>query len=61
MARIEVPDGRGPEQVRAWSIHPTFGTAIANLSMTVYGDSVLPPRVREAARMRIARINNCPN
>ncbi len=61
MARIGVPDGDGPEQVRVWSIHPKFGAAVANMSMAVYGDSVLAPRVREAARMRIARINDCPN
>jgi alkylhydroperoxidase family enzyme len=61
MARIDVPAGEGPEQVRAWSIHPKFGAAVANLAMAVYGESVLAPRVREAARMRIARINDCPN
>jgi len=61
MARVEVPDGNGPEQERVWAIHPKFGAAAAKLSATVYGHSILPARVREAARMRIARINDCPN
>ena len=61
MARIDIPAGEGPEQVRVWGIHPKFGAAVAKLSGAAYGESVLPPRVREAARMRIARINDCPN
>jgi len=59
MARIDIPEGDQPEEVRVWSLHPKFGAAVAKLSGAIYGDSVLPPRVREAARMRVARINNC--
>jgi alkylhydroperoxidase family enzyme len=60
MARIRVPDGDQPEIVRVWSLRPELGLPLAQLSKAVYGDSKLPPRVREAVRMRIAQINECP-
>jgi alkylhydroperoxidase family enzyme len=60
MARIRVPDGDQPEIVRVWSLRPELGLPLAQLSKAVYGDSKLRPRVREAVRMRIAQINECP-
>jgi alkylhydroperoxidase family enzyme len=60
MARIELPDGDLPEMVRVWGLQPTLGKAVAGLSTAVYEGSSLPARVREAVRMRIAQINDCP-
>jgi len=60
MARIRIPAGDGPESVRAWRLRPEMGDAVARLSRAVYKRSALPARVREAARMRIAQINDCP-
>jgi alkylhydroperoxidase family enzyme len=34
---------------------------VAALSNAVYEETVLAPRVREVVRMRVARINDCPN
>jgi len=60
MARIDIPDGDGGEAVQVWSLRPEMGKAVARLSDAAYNASVLPVRVREAARMRIAQINDCP-
>ncbi|HZP28406.1 MAG TPA: hypothetical protein VFC99_05605 [Acidimicrobiia bacterium] len=60
MARINVPDGDQPELYRVWALRPALGDAVAGLSDAVYGKSELHPRVREAVRMRIAQINDCP-
>jgi alkylhydroperoxidase family enzyme len=59
MARLELPDGDMPEIVKVWSLRPEMGNAVAELSTAVYQKSQLHPRVREAARMRIALINGC--
>jgi alkylhydroperoxidase family enzyme len=37
-----------------------MGAAVAKLSDAAYNKSILPVRVREAARMRIAQLNDCP-
>ena len=60
MARIDVPDGDGGDAVQIWSLRPEMGRAVAKLSQAAYNHSQLPVRVREAARMRIAQINDCP-
>ena len=59
MARLELPPGDEPEIVRVWSLRPEMGAAVQGLSYAVYSKSQLPARVREAARMRIAHINDC--
>ena len=59
MARLELPDGDQPEIVRAWTLRPDMGKAVQGLSYAVYSQSQLPARVREAARMKIAHINDC--
>ena len=59
MARLDLPDGDAPEIVRVWELRPDMGAAVRDLSIAVYQDSRLPPRVRESARMRIALINGC--
>ena len=59
MARLDIPDGEHPEIVSVWELRPEMGEAVRELSYAVYQESKLPPRVREAARMRIAEINGC--
>jgi alkylhydroperoxidase family enzyme len=59
MARLEMPEGEQPEIVRVWGLRPEMGEAVQRLSYAVYSQSSLPARVREAARMRIAHINDC--
>jgi len=60
MARIDVPEGAGPEIYRVWSLRPDMSAAVTKLSDAVYEKSQLPARVRECIRMRIAQINDCP-
>jgi len=45
--------------VRVWDLRPEMGAAVQGLSYAVYSKSQLPARVREAARMRIAELNDC--
>jgi alkylhydroperoxidase family enzyme len=59
MARIEVPAGEGGDAVMVWSLRPEMGKAVNRLSDAAYNKSTLPVRVREAARMRIAQLNQC--
>jgi len=59
MSRLELPDGDQPEIVRVWGLRPEMGKAVQGISYAVYSQSRLPARVREAARMRIAQINDC--
>jgi len=60
MARVQLPDGDGDELLRLYSLSPAMGAAAGNFTAAVYGDSVLETRVREAARIRIAEVNQCP-
>lgn len=60
MARIDVPDGEGPEIYRVWSLRPEMSKAVTELSDAVYNKSELAARERECVRMRIAQINDCP-
>lgn len=59
MARIDVPGGDGGDAVQVWTLRPEMGRAVSRLVDTVYNRSILPVRVREAARMRIAQLNDC--
>ena len=60
MARIAIPPGPGGDAVQVWSLAPEMGTAVNRLVDAAYNRSKLPVRVREAARMRIAQLNECP-
>jgi alkylhydroperoxidase family enzyme len=60
VARIDIPDGEGGDAVQVWGLRPEMGKAVGRLTDAVYNKSILPTRVREAARMRIAQINDCP-
>ncbi|MBV8951421.1 MAG: carboxymuconolactone decarboxylase family protein, partial [Actinobacteria bacterium] len=39
MARIDVPEGRGPEIVRVWALRPEMSKAVTELSDAVYNRS----------------------
>jgi alkylhydroperoxidase family enzyme len=60
MARIAVPTGVGGDAVQVWSLRPEMGRAVTRLVEAAYNRSILPVRVREGARMRIAQLNDCP-
>lgn len=59
MPRLNIPDGEGGDAVQVWMLRPEMGAAVAKLSDAAYNKSILPTRVREAARMRIAQLNEC--
>ena len=59
MARLEIPPGPGGDAVQIWSLQPELGAAAIRLVDAAYNKSILPVHVREAARMRIAQLNDC--
>lgn len=59
MARIPLPDGEQDDIVRALTLSPNFAKAMGAYSDAIYGKISLSMREREAARMRIAQINQC--
>jgi alkylhydroperoxidase family enzyme len=60
MARLDIPAGEGGDAVQLWTLRPEMGRAINRLVDAAYNQSMLDVRVREAARMRIAQLNECP-
>jgi AhpD family alkylhydroperoxidase len=60
VARIDIPAGEGGDAVQLWTLRPEMGSAINRLVDAAYNKSMLDVRVREAARMRIAQLNDCP-
>jgi len=59
MARIDIPEGSGPELYRVWMLRPDMAAGAGALADAVYDKSQLPAREREAARMRVAQRNEC--
>jgi alkylhydroperoxidase family enzyme len=59
MARLDIPPGEGGDAVQVWSLRPEMGAAVNRLVDAAYNKSILNVRVREAARMRIAQLNDC--
>jgi AhpD family alkylhydroperoxidase len=59
MARLDIPAGEGGDAVQIWSLQPELGTAATRFVHAAYNKSILPTRVREAARIRIAQLNDC--
>jgi alkylhydroperoxidase family enzyme len=59
MGRLDIPEGDGGDAVQVWSLRPEMGAAVNRLVNAAYNQSILAPRVREAARMRIAQLNDC--
>ena len=60
MAHIEVSAGDGLERLRMWQMVPPMNAAIDAFREAIYTHGTLSVREREAARMRIAQINDCP-
>jgi alkylhydroperoxidase family enzyme len=60
MARIDIPKGEGSDAAMVWTMRPELGAAVGQLVDAAYKKSRLPAREREAARMRIAQLNDCP-
>lgn len=57
MARIDLPPGDGRQPL--WELCPELGPATDGFSAAVQDCAVLPTGVAEAARMRIAELNDC--
>ena len=58
MARIPLPDGDGPEALRALALRPKMAEAVGAMELAV-AKSSLDRRLHELVRMRIALINQC--
>ena len=59
MAFIDLPDGDDPERVRLWRMVPEMNEAIQDFSSYMFTNGLISNREREAARFRIAQINEC--
>lgn len=59
MANIDLPAGDESESRRMWSLRPDFGAAVTAFGDAIQNGSILPVRESEAARIRIAHINQC--
>jgi AhpD family alkylhydroperoxidase len=57
--RLEVPDGPGGAPVQVWNLRPELLPTVQAMIDGPYHRSRLPAREREAARMRIAQLNDC--
>jgi alkylhydroperoxidase family enzyme len=59
VARLHIPPGDGGDAVQIWSLRPEMAPAVGKLVDAAYNKSILPVGVREAARTRIAQLNDC--
>ncbi|MEX0663920.1 MAG: carboxymuconolactone decarboxylase family protein [Acidimicrobiia bacterium] len=59
MPRIDVPDGPGGPPRQVWNLRPELVPTVTAMIDGPYKRSLLPVREREAARMRIAELNDC--
>lgn len=59
MTRITVPAGPEPMSRRVWRLRPELGVVAEPMADAAFERSVLPRRLREVVRMRIAQINGC--
>lgn len=57
--RLDVPDGPGGPPVQVWNLRPELLPTVTAMIDGPYHRSRLPAREREAARMRIALLNDC--
>jgi AhpD family alkylhydroperoxidase len=58
MSRIELPQGEGPEVMRALALRPELAHAVSTYDKAVWNSS-LDWRLHELVRMRVAQINEC--
>ncbi|MCY3577449.1 MAG: hypothetical protein OXH53_09065 [bacterium] len=59
MAHIDIPPGDEPERIRMWQMVPPMNEAIGAFREAMYTHRTLTIREVEAARMRVAQINEC--
>jgi hypothetical protein len=60
MPRLPIPDGPDHITDRVWALRPELGEAAKAMKEAAYGQAMLLPlRLREAVRFRIALINGC--
>jgi AhpD family alkylhydroperoxidase len=59
MPRVEVPDGPGGPPTQVWTLRPELLPMVQAMIDGPYKHSRLPVREREAARVRIAELNDC--
>jgi AhpD family alkylhydroperoxidase len=59
MPRIEVPEGPGGPPQQVWNLRPELMATVTAMIDGPYKHSRLPVREREAARVRIAQLNDC--
>lgn len=59
MAHLEIPPGEAPERTRLWQMVPPMSEAIGRFRDAMYEERTLELNVIEAARMRLAQINDC--
>jgi AhpD family alkylhydroperoxidase len=57
--RVDVPDGPGGPPVQVWKLRPELLATVQAMIDGPYKRSRLPVREREAARVRIAELNDC--
>jgi AhpD family alkylhydroperoxidase len=57
--RLEIPDGPGGPPVQLWNLRPELRPTVPAMIDGPYHQSRLPAREREAARMRLALLNDC--
>lgn len=60
MSRIKLPEGADDESIQLMMMPSAMPHVMASASEAIYDKSTLDVRVREAVRMRIALINQCP-
>jgi AhpD family alkylhydroperoxidase len=59
MPRVDVPEGPGGPPVQVWNLRPELLPMLRAMIDGPYKQSLLPAREREAARVRIAELNDC--
>lgn len=59
MPRIDVPDGPGGPPKQVWNLRSELLPTVTAMIDGPYKHSLLPVREREAARVRIAELNDC--
>ena len=59
VAKIDLPEGTEPQQDRVWKLRPELGEAAAHMAEAAIYKSILPDRLKEAVRYKLAQINGC--
>ena len=59
MPHIDLPEGDGSAHDRMYRLRPEYADPAAAMLDAVWNHTVLPPRLAEAVRHRIAQLNGC--